>query len=202
MRPRNLMAMDIALLLPDGVNEQARAVNAALLAERPDGFRFDATHLPHITLVQQFVQRANLPALMERMDSVLSVVSPLMLRINGVGSSGTAAHFAIEPTPVLRRLHETLMDAVQPLEEAGGSAAAFFADQDSARENDVAWVNQFRSHSSYARFAPHITLGVGPLPEFREPFEFTARRAALCHLGRYCTCRVVLLEWSLGAGDT
>ena len=195
----NLIAIDIALLLPEAVNERAKAFNGALLAERPDGYRFDDTHLPHLTLAQQFIRRGNLPALIKRMDPILRGAPPLWLRVVGVGASGTAAHFAIEPTPDLQKLHETIMDAAQSLEEAGGGAAAFYSDGELARESDVAWVSQFRPHSSYARFSPHITLGIGPLPEFREPFEFTADRIALCHLGRFCTCRIVLREWRLGS---
>lgn len=200
------MAIDVALLLPEPVNERVKAANAALLAERPEGFRFDESRLPHITLVQQFVRLANLPALIERVDPVLRAAPPLKLHVTGVGSSATATHFTIEPTPDLRHLHEALMDAVEPFEEAGGSAEAFFSDgfngeavREPAREGDVAWVSQFRFHSSYARFSPHITLGIGPPPELREPFEFTADRVALCHLSRFCTCRVVLQEWRLDA---
>ena len=194
-----LIAIDVALLLPEAVNERAKAVNAPLLAQRPDGFRFDDTHLPHITLAQQFIRRVNLPALIERIDPILRDALPLLLRVIGVGSSGTATHFAIEPTPDLQKLHEALLDAALPLEEAGGGAEAFYSDRQLARESDVTWVSQFRSHSSYARFSPHITLGIGPPPEFREPFEFTADRVALCHLGRFCTCRMILREWRLGS---
>lgn len=200
MPGRDLVAIDVALLLPDWVNERVRAVNAALLAQRPDGFRFDATHLPHITLAQLFARQDSLPALIERIDPILRDTPPLLLRVIGVGSGGTTAHFAVEPPPDLQKLHEAILGAVQSLEETGGGAEAFYSEGEPARENDVAWVSQFRSHSRYARFSPHVTLGAGPPPEFREPFEFTAERAALCHLGRFCTCRIVLQEWWLGAG--
>jgi len=203
----DLLAIDIALLLPEPVDERARAANAALLAQRPEGFRFDESHLPHITLAQQFVPRANLPAWIEQIDPILRGIRPLPLRGTGVGSSATAAHFVIERTPEIDNLHRTLLDAVQPFEEASGSADAFFSEgsdaeparepaQEPSRGKDVAWVSQFRSHSSYDRFSPHITLGIGAPPEFREPFEFNADRVALCHLGGFCTCRVVLREWA------
>ena len=197
MSASDRMAIDVALLLPEPVQERSRAVNAALWAGRPDGFRFDATHLPHITLAQQFVRRASLPALTERIDPVLHRVQPLALRLVGVGSSETALHFGVEPTPDLQRLHENLMDALQPLEEADGSAEAFYSEGEPAREKDIEWVRQYRIKASYANFVPHITLGIGRAPELLEPFEFTADQVALCHLGRFCTCRVVLREWRL-----
>lgn len=195
------IAIDIALLLPEAVNQRVKAANAALLAERPDGFRFDESHLPHITLVQQFIRCANIPALIEQIDPILRGISPLSLRITGVGSSATAAHFVIKRTSGIDELHRTLLDAVLPFEEAVGSAEAFYSGDEPvlepARDGDVQWVGNFRSHSSYDRFSPHITLGIGAPPEFGAPFEFTADRVALCHLGRFCTCRVVLQEWRL-----
>ena len=151
----DLLAIDMALLLPEPVSERARAANEALLAQRPEGFRFDESHLPHITLAQQFVRRANLPAWIEQIDPILRGIRPLPLRGTGVGSSATAAHFVIERTPEIDNLHRTLLDAVQPFEEASGSADAFFSEgsdaepaREPAREKDVAWVSQFRSHSS------------------------------------------------------
>lgn len=198
----DLLAIDIALLLPEAANERALAANAMLLAARPEGSQvllFDSTHLPHITLVQMFVRSTSLPALIGRIDPVIesiwSSLQPLVLRVTGVGSSTTAAHFAIESNAALQSLHEALMDAVRPFEEAGGGAEAFYSDGEPARDGDVAWVAHFRTRSSYGNFSPHITLGIGPPPEFREPVQFTAERVALCRLGRYCTCRMVLREW-------
>jgi hypothetical protein len=201
-----LVAIDIALLLPEAANKRVKAVNAALLAARPkgsDGLRFDSTHFPHITLAQMFVQHARQPDLIDRIDPIIGSIwrgsRSLVLRVTGVGSSATAVHFAIEPNRALQSLHEALMDAVQPFEEPGGFAEAFYSGEGSAsepaREGDIAWVARFRANSSCGRYHPHITLGIGPPPEFDEPFEFTVGHAALCRLGRFCTCRVVLREW-------
>jgi hypothetical protein len=40
--------------------QQAQADNARLLKAYPDGFALDATHHPHITMLQQFVRTADL----------------------------------------------------------------------------------------------------------------------------------------------
>jgi hypothetical protein len=54
------VAIDI-LLEPDATMVQhARADNARLLNAYPDGFALDATHHPHITMLQQFVRTADL----------------------------------------------------------------------------------------------------------------------------------------------
>ncbi|MBI1955422.1 MAG: 2'-5' RNA ligase family protein [Acidobacteria bacterium] len=199
----DVMAVDVALLLPEAVQERVRAINAALWEQEKAGFQFDATHLPHITLVQHFVRQKNMLALVESIDSILHSISPLLLRITEVGKMHTTSHFLLERTPELQNLHERLMDAIAPLEEPPGTTAAFafFANGEPARPSDVEWVAQYRSQASRNHYWPHITLGVGSPKESPkeaiEPFDFAASRVALCHLGRFCTCRAVLHEWNL-----
>ena len=59
-RQNDVTAIDI-LLEPDAAMlKHAEANNARLLAVFPKGFALDATHRPHITLVQRFVRTADL----------------------------------------------------------------------------------------------------------------------------------------------
>jgi hypothetical protein len=203
MKPtgEEILAIDVALVPPEWVQERARSVNAALPASHPEGFRFDATHPPHISLVQQFVRRSRLPALIEQFDPILRATPLLALRVLQIASRDLTVSFLVEPAPDLHHLHERLMDSARPYGEAGGAADAFYSGQEipreMARENDVAWVANYRDQASYSNFIPHITLGVGTAPEPGEPFDFTADRAGLFHLGRFCTCRLLLHEWTL-----
>src|SRR5205809_1113023 len=66
-----------------------------------------------------------------------------------------------------------------------------------ARVRDVLWVAGYRLKSSFGSYTPHITLGHGGEPPWIEPFSFEATTAAVCHLGRFCTCRRVLRQWTL-----
>lgn len=193
-----LLAVDIALLLPDEVSARAEAINQTLWLRQPDGLRLDDTHLPHLTLAQQFVRRENLQALAGRIDDVLRGRPALRLCVSAVAQSAATICLIVDLTPALEDLHETLMDVVAPLDEPAGGAEAFYLEGEEARPRDVQWVTHFRSRSGYARFAPHITVGHGRPPRSFEPFDFTARRVVLCHLGRYCTCRRILEEWWLG----
>ena len=102
----------------------------------------------------------------------------------------------VAPAPALQHLHERLMDTLAPQEVPGG-AAAFQQHDTPPRDADVAWVTRFRADSSQARFDPHITVGIGPTPVTIAPFDFTAREIAVCHLGRFCTCRDRLDHWTL-----
>ena len=53
-------AIDVALEPDATMIQHAKANNARLLKAYPKGFALDATHNPHITLLQQFVRTADL----------------------------------------------------------------------------------------------------------------------------------------------
>ena len=53
-------AIDIALEPDATMVQHAEADNVRLLKAYPDGFALDATHHPHITMLQQFVRTADL----------------------------------------------------------------------------------------------------------------------------------------------
>jgi hypothetical protein len=65
-------AIDI-LLEPDATMIQhAEAVNARLLKVFPKGFSLDATHHPHITMLQRFVRTADLDKVYAAAEKVFS----------------------------------------------------------------------------------------------------------------------------------
>ena len=191
------LAVDVAVLLPDPLLQPLLRLNAALLPP-PDGFRFDDTHLPHVTLVQQFVAAAQLPAVIEAIAAALRGVAPLGLLPAGLSHGRTASTLRLEPTGPLTRLHADLMDRLRQFESGRGDAAAFCSTgKETPRDADVDWVLHFRANAAYDRFDPHITVGVGTLQELNPLPAAAGARVALCQLGRFCTCRRVLAEWSL-----
>ncbi len=192
-----LIAIDVAFLLPEDAHARALAVNARLRAEDCEGFRFDETHLPHITLVQQFVRRARLPEVFAAVESCLGEFSPMTLTVLGIEARGETVQFVIAPHPELSRLHERLMEALAPFDEGDGPAEAFADGDEPPRPRDLEWVRHYRAQASGAHYFPHITLGKGRMSESSAPFSFTADRIAVCQLGRFCTCRVILREWRL-----
>ena len=106
-------AIDI-LLEPDATMlEHAAANNARLRAVFPKGFALDATHRPHITMIQRFVRTADL-------DKVYAAVEPVLARANVTGMKLEAfkyyyipskeiglAGIVAKPTPELLKLQRT-----------------------------------------------------------------------------------------------
>lgn len=197
-----LLALDVALLLPD---EAARAVVRlnARLHDPPAGFAFDATHLPHVTLVQQFVRDADLPGVLPRLGRVASQTPPLALRGTGLQRGRSTTSLSVEGGTALRALHDRLVACLAPhaapaVDGSDFAADAFVADGEPPRSGDIEWVTRFRTRAAGDRFEPHVTLGVGELDRGAVPrIAFTATELAACHLGRFCTCRRVLGAWRL-----
>lgn len=193
----DLIALDVALLPPPGVSQRAIAISASLPAEHFQGLRLDESHLPHITLTQMFARTNELDEVFARVDDVVRKCSPMTLRMTGGGQGTNAVWMEVEKTPALVQLHEQLMEALRGLERPDGGTGAFF-DED-ARLRDVWWVTGYRLKSSFHHYTPHITLGHGSTPPVIEPMGFEADTVAVCHLGKFCTCRRVLREWKLSS---
>lgn len=190
------IAIDVAILLSGAARTVVERLNAGFDHAPGAGFRFDASHHPHVTLSQHFVRRERLSEVRRLVGDVVGRLEPFEVRVTGARAGRTSQVLAVEASATLEQLHERLMDALGN-EEAAGDAAAFQADGEPARPADVAWVEGFRERSSYARYDPHVTVGIGPRPLSTAPFRFPVEEIALCRLGRFCTCRDRLASWTL-----
>jgi 2'-5' RNA ligase len=191
----DLLALDVAVLPPPDVAARAIAISASLPPDEFQGLRLDEGHLPHITLTQMFARANELDEVLTRVDDVVRPVAPITLRVTGGGQGTNSVWMELEKAPALMQLHEAIMEALRGLERPDGGTGAFF-DPD-ARLRDVLWVTGYRLKSSFHHYTPHITLGHGAEPPVIEPFSFTADSIAVCHLGRFCTCRHVFRRWTL-----
>ena len=191
-----LLAVDVALLPPPDVTQRAIALSASLPREGSQGLRLDGEHLPHVTLMQLFVRESELDIAFERVTDIVRGRPPLRLLVSGGGQSNQTVWMTVHRTPELLALHERLMEALRGVERQSGSAGAFV--EGDARVGDVMWVAGYRLKSSLEQYTPHITLGHASAPPGIEPFAFDATTIAACHLGRFCTCRRVLRQWTLG----
>jgi hypothetical protein len=194
-RQSDLLALDIAILLPKAESARAVAASASLPENESQGLRLGVERLPHITLAQLFVRRDHLSDLTDAMIIAVSGSPRLTLTATGATRQGATVWIAIDRTPAIVNLHEICMDVAAPFERDGGSPEAF-VDGD-ARPDDVAWVAGYRRKSAFASFVPHVTLGHAARAPHIEPFVFEVPAVAACQLGRFCTCRIPLAacEW-------
>jgi hypothetical protein len=115
-----LMAVNVLLMPDESALERARALNAALRASIASGFAFDDTHEPHVTVVQRYLDVADLDGALGTIEEVVGRADLGDLRLRATGLDGLAfgtppgtvlAGVAIEPTAVLRALQDSLVQA-------------------------------------------------------------------------------------------
>ena len=200
MTDSTILALDLAFMIPETLRASLTAFNRTLRPP-PDGFYFDATHLPHLTLVQQFVLRSELVQVGLEISQALHGQPALNLITTEVTRHGESSTLGVTLTQELKTLHQRLLDVLLPFNAIDGGPDAFWGDGIPPRETDLEWITTFREKSAGISFDPHVTLGVGAVkvPPVQSPF--VASEIALCHLGRFCTCRCVLKAWTLIAQD-
>lgn len=200
-----LLALDVALRLPPAVEKAVGQFNNALDAP-PTGFRFDANHLPHITLAQQFSPADEVAAVVEAIGPIVSNQPPLRLATAELTRGRIATVLTVTPTRSLDAIHRRLMNQLAAFDIGPGTQSAFAGSNadsvnaEPARPRDVSWVSRFRTEAAYDVFDPHITLGVGMLDASAPLITFDASTVVLCALGRFCTCHQVLMSWTLRNG--
>jgi phosphoserine phosphatase len=207
-----ITAIDI-LLEPDATMlHHAAANNDRLLAVYPKGFALDATHRPHITLIQRFVRTADLDQVYAAAGKVFANANVNGMKLEAfkyyyapAGSLGVAGICA-KPTPELLKLQADLIAAVAPFTVETGPIGAFTAPHDD-RATDAAiiqYVSTFVPKMSGGNFNPHVSTGVAlkdyldkMLAEPFVSFNFSPAGAAVYQLGQFGTAAKKLKEWDL-----
>lgn len=205
-------AVDIALEPDATMMQHAKAANARLLKSFPKGFMLDATHHPHVTMLQQFVRTDDLDKVFAAAGAVLAKEKPRAWKLNAfkyyyipdppVGLAG----IVVEPTEDLHRLQDALVKAVEPYTVKTGTPAAFFS-QEGGRDIQkplIDYVANFVTVAAGRKFNPHVTIGIGTetylnqmLAEPFAAFTFSVTGASVYQLGTFGTARKELKALTL-----
>lgn len=208
--PSQVTAINL-LLEPDSTMlERAAANNARLLNVFPQGFELDATHRPHITLLQRFVRTSDLEEIYAAAGQVFSGTDVCDVQLGAYRyyyiPSGTLglAGIVSKPHPALRELQGVLIDTVAPFTVATGGSDAFFTTPEDPVIDPmlIGYVSTFVPTSTGEHFSPHVTTGIAPrdyldqmLTEPFEPFTFSPANAAIFQLGQFGTAARKLHQW-------
>ena len=201
-----LIAIDVLIEPDQTMMGKANAVNARLRENLPTGYELDATHAPHVTLLQRFVRAKDLDAVTAALSKVFAAERPTELQLKAKGYEyaiwgGVAVTvFVVERTPELTRLHQKVIDAMAPFSVSGGTAEAFVGTEINAET--IGYVEHFVPESSGAKYFPHVTLGVAKEDFAKqmkaEPFEaftFKADGVAVYQLGNFGTAAKKLWQY-------
>lgn len=204
MEHARIFALDLALLLPPHLAAEARRINRILVHRSGDASISlgERGCLPHVTLAMAPVPEDRVEAAAAMLKTVFEQHAPLDLTLTGISTVVTGAGrpvsgFDLARTDALAALHR----------DVTGGLAAFAADADpllavgseeTPEATMISYVRTFSRASAYARYSPHVTLGVGEAGDgdasFAFPFGFQGRAAAVCRVGNGGTCRQVLAE--------
>ncbi len=211
-KPNPITAIDI-LLEPDATMIQhATATNDRLRKVFPKGFALDASHRPHVTLVQRFVRTEDLDKVYAAVGKVFATANVTGLKLEAfkyyympdkdLGLSG----IVVKPTPELLKLEQAVIDAVTPFTVKTGTSAAFVTTPEDPEvlPELITYVSDFVPKHSGENYHPHVTTGLAPkdyldkmLAEPFETFTFSPAGAAVYHLGHFGTAAKQLKQFEL-----
>jgi len=210
-----ITAIDTVLEPDETMIQRAGAVNARLLQVFPKGFSLDATHHPHISMLQRYVRTADLDSAYAAVGKVvlanekaagwkLKAFKYYYIPSDEIGLAG----IVVQPTADMLTLQQTLIDAVAPFTVKTATAAAFAITPEETEANIqpmlIDYVATFVPNATGTQFNPHVTIGVGTrdylnkmLAEPFDAFTFSPVGVSVYHLGSYGTARKQLQAWEL-----
>ncbi|MBL3701657.1 hypothetical protein GI582_02995 [Sulfitobacter sp. BDSS02] len=197
-----VIAIDVLIEPDETMMEQAEEWNARLRDEFPQGFELDEAHAPHVTLLQTFVLRDELDAILATVADVSSQFDLEALQMTATGlyhvPSGDIGlqGIVIEPSQDLHALQDAIIEAIEPYRKPAAGEEAFVPDPSGSPFDPLlfTYVDTFVAGQSGEKFNPHVTTGVGPIAwvearetEPFEPFTFGAEGIAVYQLGNFGT---------------
>jgi PAP2 superfamily len=208
----DVTAIDVLLQPDDTMLQHSEANNARLLKAFPKGFALDATHSPHITMLQLFVRTADLDKVYAAVGQVLVSANVKAMKLEAfkyyyipskdIGLAGIVAR----PTQELLKLQADLIATVAPYIVETGDSTAFATTPDDPIIDPklIGYISTFVPKSSGDKFNPYVTTGVAlksdldqMLAEPFEPFTFSPAGAAVYQLGQFGTAAKKLEELDL-----
>jgi len=205
-------AIDIALGPDATMIQHALTDNTRLRKSFPKGFALDATHHPHVTMLQQFVRTDDLDKVFAAADAVFVKEKPTAWTLKAFkyyyipSPPFGLAGIVVEPTDDLHRLQDELIAAIRPYTVKTGTPAAFFSEVAGRdiQKDLIEYVAHFTTIAAGKRFNPHVTIGVATeryldkmLAEPFESFTFSPTSASVYQLGTFGTARKELKALTL-----
>jgi hypothetical protein len=207
-----VIAINVLLLPDERMASHARDLNRQLRTNEPGGFALDETHVPHISVLHEYVRSEDLPAIfgaVERIAARSSIVGRELVT-KGVEHSAwkdrELSTLNVQKTSELDALQRDLIAALQSYRQAAGTGAAFYTRGDSSPvdASTIDYVATFVEKRAGDQFKPHITLGFSDAAfadrlktEESEPRNFRIADIAVFQLGNIGTARKKL--WSLSS---
>jgi len=210
-KKENIIAIDVLLIPSEEMYAQSLQLNSLINQNNPETIKLDENHVPHITLLQCFIKEEDLPDVYNALE-VENIFEGLFETIKNDSLKAESLFYykdkeesfsmiAVEKSKFLLKLHEKIIELVQPYTVKNGSQISFIQNPDGSpiSESTVTYVPEFIDKHSFENFDPHITLGVAQtklLDSLAEnvfkPIQFKAASLSIYQLGDHGTAQKIL----------
>jgi hypothetical protein len=213
----DLTAIDILILPDETMHTRAEALNEQMRQSVPEGFALDANHTPHITLLQRYVRSPDLDQVFAAVKGAIDGSDPSSLELTGVkvahmevaAEPGLGlAGLVVQPSQGVLDLQASLIAAVEPYVESGGTADAYVttAEEPEINQDTINYIERYVPDHSGQNYIAHVTVGLARLDFLADleakPFEsfpFHPAGFAVFHLGNNGTAQRELTRWEVGS---
>jgi hypothetical protein len=203
-----ITAIDI-LMEPDQTMLDSAKVYNGMMQKNYSGtgsYSLDELHRPHITVLQCFVQTADLEKVYAAVEKVVKKAPPSKEKITTSGfyyfpyKNLGLAGITASPSPGLLKFQAKIIEALKPFIVVG-TDAAFVQNIDgtaiAAGSSD--YVNGFIQDHAGAKYNPHVTIGLAHEDYLKaliaapyHKFTFKCSAVSIYHLGDFGTARTKL----------
>ncbi len=203
--PENIIAINILLTPDKELYDHSIHLTELMSENTPETLTLDSSRIPHITLLQAYINEKDLPQIKEVLKEVYSSISSENLMAESIIFSNdkdtSFAMIRIGKSEPLLKLHEHVIALVNPFIVHNGSEKSFISNAD-GREIDqftIDYVPVFIDKYSYENYDPHLSLGVAETSflenlsknEFKS-VQFKAASLSLYQMGEYGTAQKLL----------
>ena|SRR5580704_3960391 len=204
-------AIDIALEPDATMLRHASALNARLRGNFAKGYTLDATHRPHVTVLQRYVRTADLPKVYAAVRKIRTEYNMAAwkfeaFKIDHAVWSGLAVTVILaKPPQKVIEAQQQLIDTIAPYTVKTGTAAAFATTpaEPDINASTLEYVTAFVPKSTGKNYIAHVTCGVASVAFVKqletEPFStftFSPVAISVYQLGNFGTARKKLEYWS------
>ncbi|MDC8001434.1 2'-5' RNA ligase family protein [Aequorivita todarodis] len=204
-KKQNTIAIDVLLIPSEEMYAQSLQLNSLINQNNPKTIKLDENHVPHITLLQCFINQEDLPKVKKVLEGLFQTIAKDSLSAESISYNNAEAEsfamISVGKSGQLLKLHEKTIALVKPFIVKNGSEASFIQNPDGSpiSESTVAYVPKFVDKYSYENFDPHISLGVAQkivLDSLAEnvfkPIKFKAASLRVYQLGDHGTAQKLL----------
>ncbi|MFL5785841.1 MAG: 2'-5' RNA ligase family protein [Bacteriovoracaceae bacterium] len=178
----DLIAINIALPPEQLLEAVAKKMNASTKK-----FHFDDTHFPHVTLVQGFVKKDDLPKI-QKVVSELSLPK-IELTSSKLEEKDGLMNLKFHNNPEVQRLHDKAVSGIKEYLQKSGDKDAFY-EPSSVRKEDVDYAKNFVPEKSGGKYSPHMTMGVGTAKSAADKeVTYTFKNPQIFQIGEWGTAR-------------